>query len=156
MMLAACAPTTPTRTPSSSGGSKLLQPGQTWLVQVQRADGRRTTFTIVLDQPPITKASGVTLYVDPKDVSGANRLLTGLTYDPLDADPEFLLAVRETVVEGTKSRESCIVLNPSVAPDPTAFAGRYATSPAASEKYVTRGQTEGLGACTLILSSPQK
>ena len=107
------------------------------------ADGTPKAFSVTLGSEVTRKPNGFVGYFD-----FVNR--SGLAYDPVDSDPEFLAA---TLINLSDPADApiCVVLGPSLAASQSVFQGKLGRNSDEIGRYVTQNRAEGLGTCTLTL-----
>jgi hypothetical protein len=152
--LSACAPSQ-TAVSNPTGGNAILKPGQTWVVEASDANRKQETFSFTLSSRPNKEELGIVAF---ENAGGPYRVQEGvrgesLYYDPLDSDPEFLVANSYLVSKGQPTvTRFCVVLNPSQNQDLTRFRGVFTYKVDDVGKYVVSGNASGFGQCTITLS----
>ena len=144
---------------ASGGVNPILKPGQLWVVRGTLPGAKREdVFLVEIGGAPQTDKDGVVIFQDPQVLftENARRNAVGqLWYDPLDSDPEFLMASQYSQEEGGAAQERhCFAWDPSKNKDQTRFEGVFAGSKADIDAYVDKRDAGKLGKCSIALVRP--
>jgi hypothetical protein len=149
--LLACAP----NQTASKGqrGSEILRPGQVWEVQAITITGQAEKFSITTADKPGLVEKGVLGYEDRAGTQlvDGTQSLTGIYYDPVDGDPEFMVAgwIRTNPTTKVQTIRWCFSW---IAPEQNNFQrleGKYATSKSDLDIYTAKNDASRVGTCTI-------
>ncbi len=147
-------------TTQPTGVNPILKPGQLWVVRGNLpGEQNEDVFLVEIAGAPETDQDGVVIFQDPQVLftDDARRNAVGqLWYDPLDSDPEFLMASQYRGGDngGAARERHCFAWDPSKNKDQTRFTGVFAGSKADIDAYVDKKDASKLGKCSIALVRP--
>jgi hypothetical protein len=138
-------------------GREILRPGQVWQIDAITVSGQKESFTITTGNTPVYDQNGILTYADHLGYHTVDGIgySSNISYDPVDKDPEFMIAqwIREDLKTYKTSKHYCLSwMTPEQKPLDF-FQGKYADSSSILLEYAAKNDESIVGTCTIKLKS---